>query len=116
MLGIFRKVVEEESEKSIDILARSDRVAHAVAAVGVAHIDGLIEEDNGGIVVPRVWVIDELNLLVDRSGSQLKEESSERRAAWAAVEPKNDGVILGVIAGLKKPCKIQQVLDLYNQY
>jgi len=60
LLGIFREVMEEKGQKGIDVLASGDSVAHAAVAVRVAHVDGLIEEDNGSIVIPRVRVVDNL--------------------------------------------------------
>jgi hypothetical protein len=69
LLSILGEVVEEESEKSIDVLAGGDSVANAVAAVRVADVDGLVNEDDGGVVVPCRWVVDDFNLLVDAGRS-----------------------------------------------
>lgn len=100
---ILGELVEEECEKGVDVLASSDSVADGATAVGVADVDRLVQEDDGSIVVPCVWVVYNLNLLVDRSRSQLKEKTGEGRASRAAIEPQDDGVVLGVVTGLEEP-------------
>lgn len=45
----------------------------------------------------------ELELLVDGRWAELEEETGEGRAAWAAVEPEDDWVVLWVVAGLEEP-------------
>lgn len=103
LLGVLGELVEEEGKKGIDVLASSDSVAHGATAVRVANIDGLVEEDNGSVVVPRLRVVDELNLLVDGGRSKLKEETGQGRATGATVEPEDDRVVLGVVTGLEEP-------------
>lgn len=46
LLGVLGELVEEEGEKGVDVLASSNGVANGTAAVGVADVDGLVEEDN----------------------------------------------------------------------
>lgn len=103
LLGILRELVEEEAEKGIYVLSGSHGVADGASAVRVANVDGLVKEDDGSVVVPRVWVIHQLNLLVDGGRAELQEETGQRGAARAAVEPKDDGVVLRVIARLEEP-------------
>lgn len=103
LLGVLGEFVEEEGEQGVDILASSDRVGDGRARVGVADVDGLVKEDDGGVVVPRPLVVDNLEFLVDRSRAELHEQTGEGRAARATVEPQNNGVVLGVVAGLEEP-------------
>lgn len=100
---ILGELLEEEGEEGIDILAGGDGVADGASTVGIAYVDGLIEEDDGSVGIPGVWVAVKLELLIKRCWAKLEEESGERRAAWAAVEPENDGIILGVVARLEEP-------------
>ena len=98
LLGILGEVVEEERKEGIDVLSGGDSVADAVAAVRVPNIDGLVDEDDRGVVVPSGWVVDKLNLLVDASRSQLQEETGQGRAAWATIEPQDYRVVLRVVS------------------
>merc|ERR1712000_175715 len=110
LLLVLGELVEEKGKESVDILAGSDSVANAVAGVRVADVNGLVEEDDGGVVVPCSRVALELKLLGDGGGAELKEQTGQRRAAGAAVEPEDDGVVLGVVAGLEEP--VEEVLVL----
>lgn len=73
LLSVFGELVEEEGEKSINVLASSHSVANRAAAVRVANVDGLVKEDDGSIVVPRMRVVNDVKLLVNRSRTKLKE-------------------------------------------
>ena len=106
LLGVLGELLEEESKESVNILASGDCVANGVGAVREANVDGLVEEDDGSVVVPRVRVVDDLELLVDGSGAELEEETGQRRAARATVEPQDYGVVLGVISGLEEPLNL----------
>ncbi|GJC86760.1 hypothetical protein ColLi_09599 [Colletotrichum liriopes] len=64
LLGVLGELVEEEGEQGVDVLAGGDRVGDGGAGVGVADVDGLVKEDDRGIVVPRPFVVDDLELLV----------------------------------------------------
>ena len=77
LLGVLGELVEEERKESIDILAGSNSVADRATAVGVTDVDRLVKEDNGSVVVPRVGVVDKLNLLVDGCRTELKEETGQ---------------------------------------
>lgn len=85
LFGILRKFLEEQRQQRIDILAGSVGVADGVAAVRVANVDGLVEEDDGGIAVPSVRVVLDLDVIVDRRWAELEEEAGQRGAARAAV-------------------------------
>jgi hypothetical protein len=112
LLGILGKLVEEESEEGVNVLASSDSVAHGSAAIRVTNVYGLVKEDDGSVVVPRVGVVDNLKILIDRGRAKLKEETSQGGAARAAVEPENDGVVGGIIARLEEPVEKMLVLLL----
>src|SRR6202012_3126095 len=103
--GIFWELLKEEREESVDILASSHCIGDAGARVRVPHIDRLIQEDDAGIVIPRVWVGNYLELLVDARGAELEEETSQRRTARATVEPQNDWVVLWIVSRLEEPVK-----------
>jgi hypothetical protein len=101
--GVFGELLEEKSKESIDILCSSARLTDGVTTVGETDIDGLVKEDHRGVGVPGVGVVDGLNILADRAGSELKEKTSQGRASWSTVQPENDGVSLGVVSGLEEP-------------
>lgn len=103
LLSILWELLEEESEKSVDILASSNSVADRAATVRIADINWLVEEDNRCIVVPGVWIVVDLELLVEGCWTELKEETGQGRAAWATVEPEDDWVVLWIIARLEEP-------------
>lgn len=52
LLGVFGELLEEQGEEGINILAGGDGVGNLGSGVGVADVDGLVEEDDGSIVVP----------------------------------------------------------------
>lgn len=114
LLGVLWELLEEEGQKGVDVLARCNGVGDAGSRVGVADINWLVEEDDGGVVVPRVWVVVDLELLVEGGWAELDEHTSEGRAAWATVEPEDDWVVLWVVARLEEPCKSQKLLP--NQF
>ena len=103
LASVFGELLEEEGEKSINILGRSARLADRVTTVGETDIDGLVEEDNGGVRVPGVRVIDGLDVLADGAWSELEEKSGQGRASWSTIQPENNRVSLGVISRLKEP-------------
>lgn len=47
--------------------------------------------------------MDYIQLLVDRSGTELEEETSQGAASRSAVEPEDDWIIGGIVPGLKEP-------------
>lgn len=87
LLSVLGEVVEEQGQESVDVLAGGDSVVDGVAAVGVASIDRLVDEDDRGIAVPGVFVVLERAVFLDAGGTQFHEESHHGRAAGAAVEP-----------------------------
>lgn len=52
LLGVLRELLEEESQKSVDVLASSDSVANRVVAVGETDVNGLVKEDDRCVCVP----------------------------------------------------------------
>lgn len=105
LLGVLGELLEEQGQQSIDVLASSDGVTDTAAAVGVANVDGLVQEDDGSIGVPGVVIVDKLDLAVHRARTELQEETGQRRAAGATVQPEDDGVVLRVVTGFEEPWK-----------
>ena len=103
LMGILWKLLEEQGQESIDVLACSDCVADRASAVREPSVDRLIEEDDGRIRIPGVRVVHELDLLVHGSWTKLEEKTRERTAAWSAIEPEDDRVFRRVVAGLEEP-------------
>lgn len=103
LLRILGELLEEESEQRVDILASGNGVADGRATVGVADVDGLVKEDHGSVGVPGEIIVDRLDVLANAAGSKLQEQASERGAAGATVQPQNDRVVLGIVAGLEEP-------------
>lgn len=104
--GVLGELVEEELEQGVDVGAGRQRVGDVLAAVGEADSDGLVEEDDGGIGVPRVVVA--LNGLVGTNASRAEvlKEAEEGRASGAAAEPEDDGIRGRIIARLEEPWSI----------
>ncbi len=103
LVCVFRELFEEEGQQSIDIFARGDGVGDRGATVGEAGVDGLVEEDDASVGVPAVGIWDNLQVFVDGRRTEFQKEAGERGAAWASVDPKDHGVILGIIARFKEP-------------
>ena len=104
LLSIFGEVVEEKGQQGVDVLAGSDGAGDGTTTVGVTSVDGLVNEDDRGVAVPRVVVVHQLELGVDAGGAELHEETHHGGAAGAAVQPEDDGVVLGIVSGLEEPC------------
>lgn len=64
LLSVLRELVEEKSHQSVHVLASSDSVADLATRVRVTNVDGLVQEDDGSVGIPGVWVVVEANLLV----------------------------------------------------
>jgi hypothetical protein len=62
---ILGELLEEESEKSIDILSCCNGVADRAATVGETNVDWLVKKDDRCVVVPGIWVVVKLQLAVD---------------------------------------------------
>lgn len=103
LLRILRELLEEEGEQGIDILASSYRVTDGRTAVRVSDVDRLVKEDDGGIGIPGIVIVNRLDVLTDAARTQLQEQTSERRAARATVQPENDGVVLRIVARFEEP-------------
>ena len=48
----------------------------------------------------------DLLILGDGGGAELHEESGEGAASGATVQPKDYGVVLGIVARFKEPCEL----------
>ena len=77
LLGIFWELLEEERKESIHILPGCNSVADGATAIRVSDVDGLVEEDDGGVCVPGVWVAVKLDLLIDGGGTKFEKKSGE---------------------------------------
>lgn len=77
LLGIFWKLLEEQSEQRIHVLARRGCGRHARPRVGKSDVDRLIEENNARVRVPRIGVEIQLLMLVDPSWTKLEEETGQ---------------------------------------
>jgi len=106
LLRILRELLKEECEQGIDILASSHRVSDSRTTVRVPDVDRLVKEDDGGVGVPGVVIVNRLDVFTDAARTQLQEQTSERRAARATVQPENNGVILRVVARFEEPCQV----------
>ena len=115
LLGVLRELLEEQRQEGVDVLCGGRARAHILLAVGEAGVDGLVKEDDVGVVVPRKLVADNLALLVDVSRAQLCKEASHGRASRPAGQPKDDGILGRIIAGLEEPCREVLVLDLAHR-
>ena len=103
LLRILWKLLEEKSKECIHVLARCHCVAHGTATVRITDIHRLVKEDDRSVIVPRVWVVDKLGILVNRGWAEFKEQSCKRRTARASVKPQDNGIILWIVTGFKKP-------------
>lgn len=106
LLGVLREFLEEQCQQRIDVLAGSGGVADGVATVRVANVDGLVKKDDRGVAVPSGWVVLELDVVIDGGWAELEEETSQGGAAGAAIEPEDNGVVLGIISRLEEPCEV----------
>lgn len=77
LLGVLWELLEEESKKGVNVLASSDSVADRAAAVRVTDVNWLVKEDDGSICVPRVWVVVDLEVLVNGRRAKLKEQAGK---------------------------------------
>jgi hypothetical protein len=77
LLGVFGELLEEEGKQGIHILASSDSVGDLATAVGVSDVHGLVEEDNGGVLIPSEVVELHLALLGDGRRAELHEETHQ---------------------------------------
>jgi len=65
LLRVLWKLLKEESKKSIYVLASSNGIADRTTTVGISDVDRLIQEDHRGIGIPGIWVVDELEVLIN---------------------------------------------------
>ena len=103
LLRILWELLEEQGKECVNILAGSYCVADGAATVGETHVDRLVKENDRCVAVPRIWIVLQLKLLVDRRWSKLHEETSQGGAAGAAIKPEDDRIVLGIVSGFKEP-------------
>lgn len=48
-----------------------------------------------------------LDAIINRRRAELEEETRQRGAARATVKPKDDGIVLGIIARLEEPYQVR---------
>jgi hypothetical protein len=110
-LGVLREALEEELEERVDVLASNGGVVHgrAVVRVRVPDINGLVQEDDVGVGVPRMRVERGVLAVVGNAArTQFEEQPSLGRASGATVDPKNKRGILRLGARLEEP--VEEVL------
>ena len=78
LLLVLGELLEEEGEKSIDVLSRGDCVAHRTITVREADIDWLVEEDHRSVRVPRISVVDEIEVFINGTRTKFEKQSRER--------------------------------------
>jgi co-chaperonin GroES (HSP10) len=76
-LGVLWETSEEQLEEGIYILSSYGATVNrgTVVRVGVSDVDGLVEEEDIAVRVPRVLVILHASFIGDLTGAQLKEQS-----------------------------------------
>ncbi|KAH3660567.1 hypothetical protein OGAPHI_007153 [Ogataea philodendri] len=108
---VFQQVWEllvEQFEECIHILTGCNGVGHRLGGVRESDIDWLVKEHNGCVGVPRVLVVDWLEVWTDGGGSQFEEQTGQGRTTWTSVKPENHWVVLRIVSGLKGP--VEKVL------
>ncbi len=103
LLSVLRVLLEEQSEKSIDVFAGSHSIADGASAIREAGIDGLVQKDNRSVIIPRVWIVNYVAVLINRRWPKLKEKTGERRAPRTTVDPEDHRIVLRIVARLKEP-------------
>ena len=115
LMVVLGELLEEQLQKCVNVLSSIDGVGNRIRGVRVADIDWLVQENDRGVVVPRVWVVHRLQALADGRRAQLKEQTSQGRAARATVQPQNNRVVFGVVTRLKQPEEKVLVFILHIQ-
>jgi hypothetical protein len=74
-LGVIWETREEQLEKGIDILSGCGATVDlgTVVGVGISNVDGLVEEEDIAVFIPRVLVVRHTRLIGDPTRAQLKE-------------------------------------------
>ena len=103
LLAVFGELLKEKCKKSVNVLAGRDSIADRTATVGISDIYRLVEKDDGGVRVPRGWIIYNFQVLVDRRRTQFEEQACKRRASRTAVKPQYNWIIFRIVARLEEP-------------
>lgn len=105
LFGVLREFLEEQRQQRVNVLTGSGGVADGAATVRIANVDGLVKEDDRGIAVPGMRVILDFDVVIDGRWAEFEEQTRQGGAARAAVEPEDDGVVLGIVSRLEEPCQ-----------
>lgn len=94
---ILGELLEEHGQERINVFARGLSARDLSRRVRISNIDRLVKEYNGRVGIPRIRVLDGVDLRVDGCGTKLHKEPGQRGAPRATVKPQDYGVVLGVI-------------------
>ena len=93
--GVRGKGVQEELQEGIDVVRCCGRCAHfrTVVGVGIANVDGLVEEDHVRMTVPAELVPCSVQAIVgDIAWPKFEEQTSDGAASWSAVQPQGERI------------------------
>ena len=85
LFPVLGELLEEQSEERVDVFGCCDCVADGASTVRVADVDGLVEEDDAGVGVPRRWVVLHFNVLCDAGRAQFHEQTGQARATRSSL-------------------------------
>lgn len=79
--GVLWETLEEQLEEGIHIFSSRGTTVNlgTVIGIGISDVDGLIEEENVAVRIPRVLVVRHARFVDDLTGTQFKEQSRGRR-------------------------------------
>jgi hypothetical protein len=103
LISVLWERLEEQSQESVDILSSSGGRRGGARGVGVSDVDWLIQENDRGVGVPSILVVDWRLILANEGRAEFHEQSSERGATRASVQPQDDGVVLWIISRFEEP-------------
>lgn len=75
LICVLWELLEEKSEEGVNVFTSSDGVVHRATAVGKAGVNRLVQEDDGGIRIPRVGVVNDITIFVNGSRAQFEEQA-----------------------------------------
>ena len=103
LVSIFWEGLEEQSQESVDILSSCGSRRGGAGGVGVSDVNWLIQENDGGVGIPSVLVVDWCLILANEGWAEFHEQPSKRGASRASIQPQDDGIVLWVISRFKEP-------------
>lgn len=98
LVRVFGELCKEEGQEGEDVFTSRDGVGDRRATVREAGVDGLVEEDDAGVGVPAVGILNNFQVFVDGSRAKFQEQPSQRGAAGASIDPEDHRVVFGIIA------------------